>query len=168
MGRRHPPQGIIESRLVGALMAKFTFRLETLLKLRMAARDRRRAELAEAYEAEQILKQQKQELQQQSHELGEVAQRALQPGAINVDNLLKTNRYQLVLESQQKLVDERSAQLVVEAENRRTRLVDADRQVRVLEKLREKQQRRHGQEEHRLETKQIDDAAQLRAERERI
>ena len=149
-------------------MAKFTFRLETLLKLRMADRDGRRAELADAYEAERILKQQKQELQQQLHELGEVSQRALQPGAINVDNLLKSNRFQLVLESQQKLVDGRSAQLAVETENRRTRLVDADRQVRVLEKLREKQQRRHRQEEHRLETKQIDDVAQRRVQRERI
>ena len=149
-------------------MAKFTFRLETLLKLRMAARDRRRAELAEAYEAERILKQQKQELQQQLHELGEVSQRTLQPGAINVDDLLKSNRFQLVLESQQKLVDGRSSQLAVETENRRTRLVDADRQVRVLEKLREKQQRRHRQEEHRLETKQIDDVAHRRVQRERI
>ena len=37
-------------------MAKFKFRLATLLRLREATRDQRRAELAEAYRADNVLR----------------------------------------------------------------------------------------------------------------
>ena len=43
-------------------MKPFRFRLATLLRLRVAARDRRRAHLAQAYEAEDVLQQRQGEL----------------------------------------------------------------------------------------------------------
>ena len=39
-------------------MAEFKFRLESLMKLREADRQQRRAELAEAFQAESVLRQQ--------------------------------------------------------------------------------------------------------------
>ena len=46
-------------------MARFKFRLDTLLRLREALRDQRRGELAQAYEAEQILGQHDAEIDSQ-------------------------------------------------------------------------------------------------------
>jgi flagellar export protein FliJ len=54
-----------------------------------------------------------------------------------------------------------------EIERRREVLVEADRDVRVLEKLREKQTERHRYEENRREIRQLDEVAQLRATREK-
>ena len=53
-----------------------------------------------------------------------------------------------------------------EIERRRQTLVQANRDVRVLEKLREKQAGRHRQEEDRRETKVLDEVAGRQVARE--
>jgi flagellar export protein FliJ len=65
----------------------------------------------------------------------------------------------MVLQSQgQGLAAERRA-VGAEIERRQQALVDANRQVRVLETLREKQLDRHRREENRQEIKQLDETA---------
>jgi flagellar protein FliJ len=139
----------------------FHFRLQTLLRLRIAERDQRRTELAKAIRAEEMLRT---ELRKLGGERAEAAQRGRNlklPGAANVDALLQTHRYELVLAAQSRQLESQIAQVQVESERRRQVLVEADRQVRVLEKLRERQAAAHRREADRQEAKQLDEIGVL-------
>ena len=115
------------------------FRLQTLLRLRIAERDERRADLAKALRAEAVLEEQRERLTGEQRELA-ARQRTLQsPGAANVDALLATHRYTVVLAAQARQLAGQIVQVQAETERRRLSLVEADRQVRVLEKLRDRQ-----------------------------
>ena len=140
-------------------MAKFNFRLTTLLKMREAARDERRVALAQAYEAEAVLRQRERDLNDQVGQLREQYQQAAQPGALKVDRLVENQRYGMVLRGQRNLSRRQLQQLNEEIESRRATLVEADREVRVLEKLRQNQQCAHAQQEFRQEVKQFDEVA---------
>lgn len=142
-------------------MKQFRFRLATLLRLREAARDDRRAQLSEAYLAEQRLEEHRQSVQNEVEELRRRHGTASSPGVLNVDRLVDSHRYQIVLGTQLKVIDEQSQKLAAEIEKRRQALVAADREVRVLEKLREHQKDRHRQEAQQVENKQIDETAGL-------
>ena len=140
-------------------MAKFNFRLTTLLKMREAARDERRVALAQAYKAEAVLRQRERDLNDQVGQLREQYHQAAQPGALKVDRLVENQRYGIVLRGQRNLSRRQLQQLNEEIERRRATLVEADREVRVLEKLRQNQQSAHAQQEFRQEVKQFDEVA---------
>lgn len=140
-------------------MAKFKFRLETLLRLRGTARDERRSQLAQAYRAEEILQQQRLRLESDLNELSKESCKAAEPGPLDVDRLLETRRYELVLRSQQQFLEGQRKTLEAEIERRRQALVEADREVRVLERLRERQLDRHRRDENRQEIKHLDEVA---------
>lgn len=144
-------------------MAKYKFRLQTLLKIRENIRDEKRSELAKAYEADSILKQQLEEVESERQTLKHQTRQATEPGTINVDALLGTHRYELILDAQEKVIQQRREKIDTEIERRRRLLVEADRQVRILEKLREKQEMRHEKELQKLEIKQMDEVANRRS-----
>lgn len=140
-------------------MAKFKFRLSTLLRIRESTRDERRAELAQAYQAEEIVAGEQDRIKGELAALEVDSRRAALPGAIDVDQLLETRRYRLLLDAQKQHVAGQRDTVGAEVERRRQNLVEANREVRVLEELREKQHVRHRKEEDRLETKQLDEVA---------
>jgi flagellar FliJ protein len=144
-------------------MARFQFRLETLLKLRMADRRQRRQELATAYQAEKMLGEQTQNLAQEELQIRRRTQLEVSPGEVNVDNLLTAQRYAAVLKARARLLDQQREKLQHEMDRRRQALVEADRQVRVLEKLRERQREEHAAHEARIEVKDLDEVAQRSA-----
>jgi len=72
------------------------------------------------------------------------------------------------LKAHRKQLEGQREQVAVEIERRREVLVAANREVRVLEKLREKQSQRHREEENRREAKQLDEAAVLTVAREMV
>jgi flagellar export protein FliJ len=149
-------------------MAKFKFRLATLLRLREATRDERRAELAEAYRADDVLREHLDRLGQELGRLQAQSRQVAGPGTVDVDRLVEVQRYEVTLRAQQnRLAGQREA-VRAEIDRRRQALLAADRDVRLLEKLREKQVRRHRQEEHRREIKQLDEVAGQRATREKV
>jgi flagellar FliJ protein len=139
----------------------FHFRLETLLRLRIAERDQRRADLAKALRAEEMLQSELQGVQRQQSELAVRGRQLKSPGAVDVDALLQTHRYELVLLTQLRQLASQLVQVQTETERRRLMLVEADRQVRVLEKLRERQALAHRKQAERLENKQLDEQAIL-------
>lgn len=139
-------------------MARFQFRLATLLRIRESARDERRAQLAEAFLADQKLNEHRAELESQAEALRQGNGRP-GPGLLDVDRLLGAHRFQLLLMAQLQQVEVQSKKLAVEIEKRRQLLVAADREVRVLEKLRETWQARHHQEQQLQEMKQLDEVA---------
>ena len=140
-------------------MAKFSFRLQTLLKLRLATRDERLLQLTEAYRAGDVLEQRLGEVQNDLRELKGQTLREAEPGPINVDLLLDAHRYELVLNAQKHGISQQQQAVEAETDQRRQALVDANRQVRVLETLREKQVDRHRLEEHRKQQKELDEIA---------
>ena len=149
-------------------MDKFKFRLATLLRLRQSVRDERRAALAQAYRAEEILSGQRQQVARELEEVARHCQDASSPGQVNVDRVLEGRRYEIVLRSQEQELGRQQQAVEAEIENRRGALAEANREVRVLEKLRERQHERHRQEENRQEIKELDDVAGRRALREEV
>jgi flagellar protein FliJ len=140
-------------------MTAFKFRLETLLRLRIAERDQRRADLAKALRAEEMLRTEDQLLVQKQAAAAEESRQLKLPGAADVDALLQTHRFELALITQRRTLASQIAQVQAEAERRRLALVEADRQVRVLEKLRERQAAAHRRAAERLDVKQFDELA---------
>jgi flagellar FliJ protein len=144
-------------------MAKFKFRLATLLRLRNAARDERRGQLAEAYRADEIIQDKQRQLAEELDAIGRQQREASGPGPIDVDRLLSDQRYAFLLAAQQGHTERQRVLLAAELERRRQLLMEANREVRVLEKLEERQRDRHQEEENRREIKQVDEIAQRRA-----
>ncbi len=143
-------------------MADFIFRLTSVLRLREAARDQRRLELAESQRVEQMLQQQLDGLQAECERLLSAARRAVRPGALVLDRLTDAQRHRQMLESRRQELNARQANLATEIEGRRAALLKADREVQMLERLRDAQRLRHRQEVHRREIKLLDEGARLR------
>ncbi len=144
-------------------MATFRFRLTTLKRLREAARDERRAQLAEAYRAQEMLREQSQQKRDELAALREMYSDAAAPGQVQVDRLVTTQRFELVLHGDLRVLEEQSRLLAEEVERRRLALVEADRQLRVLEKLEEKQQQRFHYEQQQAQVKLLDEVASRQA-----
>ena len=141
-------------------MAKFTFRMATLLKLRESARDERQAQLTRAQRAADILRRQQEVLEEEARRLEQQSREAVRPGRIDVNHLLHARRYELVLRAQQLDLQQQQQAVDAEVQRRQRALVEANREVRVLELLREKLWARHRDEEARQEIKQLDEVAQ--------
>jgi flagellar export protein FliJ len=139
-------------------MAPFQFRLETLLRIKLLTRDERRRQLAEAYEAEQIVTWQISELESEMSDWKRQAAEALL-GLVDVDRILAFHRHELVLKSREQALNEQRKMLAIESEKRRAALVEADREVRVLEKYRDLRLEQHRIDEARREAKQMDELA---------
>ena len=149
-------------------MARFTFRLATLLRLRENDRDQRRAELAQAYRADDILRQQEEQTERERIELLAKSREAAGPGTVDVDRLIQTQRYELLLKTHRQQLGRQREAVADEIGRRRETLVLANREVRILENLREKQAQRHREEEGRRETKRLDEVALQRVGREEM
>ncbi|MEX0792818.1 MAG: flagellar export protein FliJ [Pirellulaceae bacterium] len=149
-------------------MAKFRFRLETLLRLRIAERDQRRAELTEVLAAEDRLRDQQAEIGEEIQTTYEMGRADVQQGRIDIDRLTAAQRQvahftQLIAEKQQLM-----EQLQPHIRQRREALVEADHEVRILEKLKEKQTERHQQQLDVVDSKLMDEIAQQRFARNEV
>ena len=127
------------------------------MKLREAERQQRRIELAEAFHAETLLRQQIEQVHQDIQHIEKRSRVITSPGRVHVDRVLDTHRYKLLLRSQVMTLSQKETQLQTEIEKRRTALAAADRDVRVLEKLRDRRQAEHGEAELKRELQQLDE-----------
>ncbi|MGA2065371.1 MAG: flagellar export protein FliJ [Thermoguttaceae bacterium] len=147
-------------------MNTFRFRLSPVLQVREAARQERRSRLGEAYRADELLQRRLQAVESELDQLRGVSRRAARPGPVDVDRLVESQRYALGLRSQQAQILRQREDLAAEIQRRRQALLEADREVRVLEKLRQRQAERHRVEEDRREAKRLDEIAQQKIMRE--
>ncbi len=145
-------------------MAKFRFRLATLQKLREIHRDELRSKLAEAVEAQNILASQLEQIGQDIVELQTLRRLTVTGTIVKVDPLLEAQRYQGVLTAQQVTMQEQNRLLGAEIERRRQAVVEADREVKILEKLHERKIEEFRKEQLRAETKVLDEVAARRGE----
>jgi flagellar export protein FliJ len=81
---------------------------------------------------------------------------------VAIDRLADAHRYRQTLEARRRQLNAQRADLAAEIERRHEALLQADRDVRMLERLRDAQRLRHRQETHRREIKALDEATQLR------
>ncbi|MBN1909977.1 MAG: flagellar export protein FliJ [Pirellulales bacterium] len=149
-------------------MGKFRFRLATLLRLLENARQERRAELAQAYEADDVLRGQLNDVHENQRQLLDACRKAAGPGEVDVDRLIAGQRYDLLLKAQEQYLNQQRENVAGEIERRRAALVEANREVRVLEKLEERLLERHREKENKQEIKILDEMGNQRARRERI
>jgi len=147
-------------------MQPFRFRLATLLRLREAARDERRSALAEAFQVDDLLRRQREGVAEELQRLKTLCRVAAGPGQVDVDRLVEAHRFELALRAHGKALDRQREAVAAEIERRRQALAEANRDVRVLEKLRERQAGRHRKEQDRRERKQLDEVALQRSLRE--
>lgn len=140
-------------------MRPFKFRLATLLRLREAERDERRADLAKAYQAADILKQKQRDIEQEQEETRLQQLQLVGPGQASVEKILNGQRYSLILRVNLTQLAQQQAQVAAEVERRRLVLVEADRQVRILEKLSEKKFAEYQEEELKHEMRELDEQA---------
>ena len=140
-------------------MGAFTFRLQSVLKVRREARDQARYKLARALQAETILKTQQEEGQEEVRQLLSQLVKAQTTGEISVDWIMELRRYEVVLKSQLAQVLEQMEQVGGEVERRRDLLANADREVKVLERLEAKKKNEWLKREQRLEQVENDEAA---------
>jgi flagellar protein FliJ len=140
-------------------MNKFHFRLESLLRIRESARDKCHELLAESRRAEEDLRGQLDRLQLQRDRLQRDCRKAAGPGELDVDWLAEAHRYGLSLLDQEGELMRRLQILAEEIVRRREALLQADRKVQMLEKLRERRRQYHRQEEEREDAKRLDEVA---------
>jgi flagellar FliJ protein len=140
-------------------MAGFQFRLESVLKVRQSERRQRQLELAEALQAEHVVRLQITQLEQEQVAMRERCRSSVLPGAIDVDRWRDVQRYKVLLAARLQALELKVSQLEAEVERRRQVLVEADRQVRVLEQLRERKREEFVAEELRREVVTLDEVA---------
>jgi flagellar FliJ protein len=140
-------------------MATFHFRLATLLRLREAERDERRAQLSDAQQAEAIVAARVSEIDREIGFIRQLGQLATAPGKVDVDQLLDMQRYDAQLKLERIAAEDQRGKIAQEVERRLERAIAADREVRILEKLRETQLAKHRSEEEKVEQKRFDEMA---------
>jgi flagellar FliJ protein len=143
-------------------MAKYKFRLATLQKVRDARRTLQRRALAEAFRAEQVLSESRVALTAEETELRAMQRSASEGKYLDVNRLLEAQRYEMLLKARGQELAKQATLLAAETERRRQLLVEADRDVRVLELLDERHREEHNRRRQRMEVKQLDEAAQNR------
>ena len=148
-------------------MAKFRFRFETLLRVRAARREVHRQRLAKAFRAREILQERAEQLKAALREVENNVRSASQPGVIDVGQLLNQQRYELLLRGQMSQVKEQRTKIDDEAKRLRAELVESNKQVRVLETLREHDLTAHREQQLLREARELDEISQRTAALER-
>ncbi len=89
----------------------------------------------------------------------QLGQLAAAPGKVDVDQLLDMQRYDAQLKLERIAAEDQREKIHQEVERRLERAIAADREVKILEKLRESQLTRHRNDEEKKEQKRFDELA---------
>ena len=143
-------------------MHPFTFRLEQVVRLRVAERDKRRAALAAATRVVEQLEAQQHQLRHELGRLHKANREAARPGRIDADYFRQAAEFEKQLSFSQSGVDARYEAARREAETCHDGLMEAERDVKALENLRERQLQTHRVETARRELQQQDEAIRSR------
>lgn len=141
----------------------FRFRLSTILKLRQQHRDQRRDELMQALAAENLLLAEEKRIAEEEQRLKQALRIQTQEGPLEVDAVLGWRRYEMVLAARRLALKERLEMVRAEIERRREALIEANRELRTLELLRDRQLEQFKKEQQRHEMKLIDEIANRQA-----
>ena len=140
-------------------MPKFQFRLKTLLAMHQSTRQERRAQLAEGLAAERALELARSNVERELAEQGLSSEGPAGRGSIDVERLSAADRYRKVLRARLAAMAQDTAALATEIDARQLALAAAEREVRVLDKLRERQHEQFRYEQSRREINAADEVA---------
>ena len=140
-------------------MPKFQFRLTTLLAMHRSTRQERRAQLAEGLAAERALELARADVEHELAEQGLSWAGLPIRGPIDVERLSAADRYRKVLRARLATMAQDAAALATELDARQQALAAAEREVRVLDKLRERQHEQFRYEQTRREINAADEIA---------
>ena len=135
------------------------FRLKTLLKLNEQARDQRQRMLSDAKQAVELLQNRIDQLESELADIKQQTSHLVQQQTINPDTWADQQRYRWVLQSQKSQMLAQRGQLEQEVERRENALMDADREVKKLEKMRDRELELERVRLNQLEQKELDDLA---------
>lgn len=139
------------------MAARFAFRFEPLLRLRISQRDQAQGQLADALQALRILEQQRDDIEQQRLDILQQARgQLIASRPIAVDALLLRGRYEMQLAADLKETVENHGKVLAEVEHRRQRLTEADAEVRRLERLEQQQRQQWHRQQLAAEQAEID------------
>ncbi len=144
-------------------MTPYQFRLHALLQLRKQRRDEMRARVAEAQRAVDVLDAQRAKLDGESAEVRASARSLFDGGVFNVNRALEVSRYELLLKGQVDDLERKAKLLGDEVEVRRQAAVAADRDVRTLELLDQRDRDEYRKQLRRKEAAALDEAAGVAA-----
>lgn len=119
-------------------MADFQFRLQSIEKLRIRNRDTAAEALRQAHEAKRHLCDQIDQLRAEILEQTTLQGQAAS-GLVQTQRVLESQRYQLHLQSQIKMIQDKGALIEQECQRRQQTLIERETEVRAMEKLRDKQ-----------------------------
>jgi flagellar FliJ protein len=138
----------------------FKFRLEPLITIRDKELKDRQEELAQAYNARRILEEAMQMVEQQLAEGIATARNLTQAGkTVNVNHLLGLRRQEMFLRANQDDLTNKIKVVDEEIERRRLLVVAANKELKIVEKLKEKRHEKYMEEENKEETKAMDEIA---------
>lgn len=138
-------------------MKKFRFRLQPVLRLRQQQQDQKKRRVAELIDQVNAEQSHALTLAQGMQAEGETLKKQYLAGKVN---LAWVAQYRRFVTATQQAINERIRRVgVIQGDLQRARLdlSQAAKQTKILEKLREKQQKRHKEALDRIEISQIDD-----------
>jgi flagellar export protein FliJ len=135
--------------------------LSTLIQVRRQHRDACRRQLDEAVRAEAVLAEKSGEVQEQLAELTDFRRRTAAAEACDLNLLLAAQRHQAALKREQQSTTEQIELVQKEVDRRRSIVVAAEQQVRVLDKLSEQKVQQARRAEDRREAKRLDEVATI-------
>jgi flagellar FliJ protein len=137
----------------------FRFRLEPLITIRDNTLKEKQGELAKAYEARRIVEEKQRELEQELAENVTAGRQRLQTGTIDIEFLLGLRRHEAYLNAQIEVARGHLRQIDEEIERRRNAVLEANKELKIIEKLKEKRYEKYQTEENRKETIRLDEIA---------
>lgn len=138
-------------------MSEFRFSLQSVLRVRLAERDVQRVELADAERSQLALQSEIDRIQRGLQQLRTQARRYLLPGSIDIAHLQSCHSCEQTLKRDIDLLDRQRHEAAKKAEKCHAVLIQVDRQVRMLEKLSDKQREEHRREEGKRENRRLDE-----------
>ena len=147
-------------------MANYHSKLESLHKVRVAARQAQQRRVADALRAQAALEEQVASLQYEV-EAATQRHRDFRTGVIDVHQLMDIERYEAALKKQGDSLQQQITLVSTELERRYQDLSAAEQQVRVVEKLDERRRRAFEQAERRREQRELDEVATVQYVRKR-
>jgi flagellar export protein FliJ len=123
-------------------------------------------ELARALEAEAVVREKIADIVQDIAGTKAEGRKLASEGRINVDFLVGLRRHEAYLLAQKQEAEQKLEQVLTEVERRRLAVVEADKEVKILEKLHEKLKEKHDTEQNAKEIVTFDEIASQRAARE--
>jgi len=138
----------------------FKFRLDPLIAIRDNRLKECQRELAQAYEARQILEKDLQEIDRQLEEGIVTVRSVIQPGlTVNLQSLIGFRRQEMFLRASQEELMEKIKMVDEEIEIRLAAVVEANKELKIIEKLKEKRYEKYLVEENKAEMKMMDEIA---------